>query len=222
MQSRLIERSAESPGVWSVYFAKPAGFVYTAGDYTELELDYPPVGGRRWFSLSSAPSERDLRITFRLPDPHSRFKSHLMRLEPGDSVAIAPAMGNFNLPVQPAKVLFVAAGIGVTPFRSMVAELTNKQRLADWDIKMLHTAKVGEKLFEPEFSRLGRDRQMLPPSQKLTAQLIKHQVSDYASRIIYLAGPETVTSPLHAEMAKTMPASRLRLSYFPNYQGLAD
>src|SRR5690606_15892755 len=116
MLSRLIERRPEIPGVWTIVLEKPLGFKHVAGDYTELELDYGGGGGRRWFSLSSAPDEEYLTITFKLPEPHSRFKAELMKLTPGDNLQISPPMGNFNLPLNPKPVLFVAIGIGVTPF----------------------------------------------------------------------------------------------------------
>ena len=218
MLSQLVERHEELPGIWTIRFTKPAGFNYTPGDYTELELDYPPNGGRRWFSLSSAPREKHLSITFRLPDPHSRFKQHLMRLKPGDKLQIAPPMGNFNLPLSPAKTLFVAVGIGATPFRSMVLELTRKDQLKNWDIKLLNTTRPEEILFSDVFSRLKTNWIKSGAGVKLSPAMIENHVPDFKQRLIFLAGPEVVADKLHSDLAQIMPKSQLKLSYFPGYK----
>lgn len=218
MLSHLIERSEEMPGIWTIKFTKPASYRYTPGDYTELELDYPPNGGRRWFSLSSAPHESHLSVTFRLPDPHSQFKKHLMQLKPGDKLQIAPPMGNFNPPLDPAKTLFIAVGIGATPFRSMVLELTRNNQLKSWDIKLLNSTRPNETLFSDVFSALETNWIKLSTKTRLSSKLIEAHVPDFKQRLIFLAGPEVVTDKLHSELAKIMPKSQLRLSYFPGYK----
>lgn len=218
MLSRLAERKEELPGVWSFLFDKPSGFDFTAGDYTELEIDYPPNGGRRWFSLSSSPGEERLQITFRLPKPHSEFKRRLIELKVGDTVNIAPPMGNFNLPLAPTKTLFVAVGIGVTPFRSMILDLTSKNKLKDWDIKMIHAARTDRFLFEGVFSRLGSNWIKTGTKPKIAPSAIKNLVPDTEERLVFLAGPEPVMQNLHTQLANNVPPSQLRLSYFPGYK----
>lgn len=218
MLSRLIERRPEIPGVWTIVLEKPSGFKHTAGDYTELELDYGGGGGRRWFSLSSAPDEEYLTITFKLPEPHSRFKAELMKLMPGDRLQISPPMGNFNLPPSPRPVLFVAIGIGVTPFRAIVRQLTLVGKLNLWDIRMLHAAKPKQFLFEDVFALLGQARQKTGVRPRLDEQSVKQLVPDWQKRMIYLAGPEAVTSRIHHQLSRQMAPSQLRLSYFPGYK----
>lgn len=224
MLSRLVARRPELSDTWSVFLAKPPGFAYTAGDYTELELDYPPRGGRRWFSLSSAPHEEQLRITFRLPQPHTAFKDRLMKLQPGDQVQLAPAMGNFNLPRQPRPVLLVAAGVGATPYRSIISQLDKDNRLRDWDLTLLHAAAAGDYLFEDVFGRLGQRYLQVDPAQtRLDAAEIGRLVPDAADRMIYFAGPEPLAAVWHDQfLTAGFPRARLRLSYFPGYKGIKD
>jgi len=219
MLSRLIERRPELDDTWSIYLTKPSGFIYTAGDYTELELEYPPAGGRRWFSLSSAPFEEHLRITFRLPEPHSEFKSQLMKLEPGGEVQLAPAMGNFNLPKTVRPVLLIALGIGVTPYRSMISQLNNDGRLRNWDIKLLHAAASHDRLFGGDFAPLKENYLAVNPSRvRLDQARILKLVADVHARIIFFAGPQTTILPLYDEfLASDWPRPQLRLSYFEGY-----
>lgn len=224
MLSQLIARQAELADTWSLIMTKPKGYVYTAGDYTELELDYPPSGGRRWFSLSSAPYEENLSITFRLPNPHSSFKRRLMELNPGDQLQLAPAMGNFNLPKMPQPVLLIAIGMGATPYRSIISQLIHAKQLPNWDIKLLHAAAAGDFLFKPVFSKLKNNYQQINPSKvRLSTEKIAELVSDAAKRMVYLAGPEVVTEKLHDQLlAAGWPRSALRLSFFPGYKGYSD
>jgi hypothetical protein len=83
---------------------------------------------------------------------------------------------------------------------------------------MIQAAAKGPVLFDSVFNKLGGGRQVVGTRPRLTPGVIDGLISDLKERIIYLAGPEAVTSQLHNQLASRMPLSQLRLSYFPGYK----
>ncbi len=121
---RLKERRDMGRGLSSFSFAYPGGFRHEPGQYADFAL---PIragdgrGSRRAFSIASSPTEPEILIAARLPDEPSRYKAELAAMVPGDEILATEISGEFTLPRDRGeKLAFVAGGIGITPFRSMV------------------------------------------------------------------------------------------------------
>lgn len=220
MEVEFLRRNQEVEGIWSFWFSRPRGFNYAAGDYTELSLERVVGNHRRWFSLASAPSESDLRITTWVDAQSSPFKQTLMNLKKGDTAHVAPPMGNFNAPPQPDKLLFIAAGIGVTPFRSLLVEQTHTP--TGHDIILLYSARQNQHLFLSEIQRSKASFVQHTTAQKrLDLAEITQRISDIGERLIYLAGPEPMMTKFYEDLLTLgHPRWRLRLCYFPGYQSI--
>lgn len=110
-----------------------------------------PWGPARSFSLSSSPSEPGIaEVSVKMTG--SPFKEALRTLRPGDSaLAIGPLGDLLYDPTRDS--LFIAGGIGASPFRGMLRYASD---LRDHrPIRMLYSAKVPEEFaFRPEFDRL--------------------------------------------------------------------
>lgn len=118
---------AEGTLVFSV--EKPAGFSFKAGQAAELSLVDPPEtddeGNFRTFSIVSAPSEATLTFATRLRD--TAFKRVLRGLPLGAPVGLDGPFGSFTLHANRAKrAVFLAGGIGITPFESMIRDATER------------------------------------------------------------------------------------------------
>ena len=104
------------------HFARPAGFSFDAGQNVQLTLVDPPQtdaqGASRPFTIASAPHERELMIATRMRD--SAFKRVLKSAEPGLEATIDGPDGVMVLHEDAARpAVFLAGGIGITPFLSM-------------------------------------------------------------------------------------------------------
>ena len=118
--------------VYTFWFTPNKPLDYTAGQFTELTLPHEAADSRgikRWFTLSSSPTEQLLGITTKLAEQPSSFMKSLFSLQPGDVVNFSAAMGDFVLPINKTiPLLFVVGGIGVTPLRSMMQWLKDSNQ----------------------------------------------------------------------------------------------
>jgi ferredoxin-NADP reductase len=122
-KTRLKEKVQLAEGTMGFYFAKPEGFQFKAGQYVDVTLIDPAEtdaeGNIRSLSIASAPEDERLLVATRMRD--TAFK-RVLRLSPPDlEVNIEGPMGSFTLHNNSAKpAVFLAGGIGITPFSSIV------------------------------------------------------------------------------------------------------
>lgn len=103
-------------------FVAEPDLAHRPGQWVELSLPHRADlrGERRVFSVASPPGSPEVRLGIRAASPISSFKQHLLDMAPGDTVAVTRQGGDFT-PKPGMPRLFVAAGIGVTPFLSHLA-----------------------------------------------------------------------------------------------------
>ncbi|MGH9783021.1 MAG: FAD-dependent oxidoreductase [Terriglobia bacterium] len=113
------------------YFSKPSGFRHQAGQSLLMTLINPPEtdgeGDARNFTIASAPHEANVMVATRMRD--TAFKRVLKSAPMGTSVRIDGPNGEMVLHDDLARpAVFLAGGIGITPFLSM-ARHAAKERL---------------------------------------------------------------------------------------------
>ncbi|WP_299923128.1 FAD-dependent oxidoreductase [uncultured Pelagimonas sp.] len=124
---KLTGRETVAEGTMAFHVTKPEGFDHKPGQWIRMTL--PNNGGSRVLSIVSAPHEAQLTVATRMTD--SAFKRGLKDLPEGAELKIAGPSGNFTLHEDAAgPVVFIAGGIGITPFLSMIrhAAQTNSAR----------------------------------------------------------------------------------------------
>jgi ferredoxin-NADP reductase len=219
---KLLNRVEVAEGTMSFYFEKPSGFEHKPGQSSDLTLLDPPEtdaeGNVRTFSIASAPFEDQLMFATRMRD--TAFKRSLKRVPLGTPVKMESPMGSFTLHKNSAKpAVFLAGGIGVTPFFS-IAKQADYDRLPHKlyffysnrrpeDAPFLDVLEKLQKT-NPNFHFVGTMTDM-PHSKKEWAgetglidkgMLVKH-LRDLQGPIYYLAGPPAMV----AAMRKMLVAS---------------
>jgi ferredoxin-NADP reductase/MOSC domain-containing protein YiiM len=117
--------TAESTDVVSIYLVAQDGDalpVPKAGQYLTLRVpgDPPLV---RSYSLSSEPNPTEYRISVKW-EGHGSVSAYLhTRLQPGDVLDVAAPRGEFVLADDHRPIVFVSAGVGVTPMVAMLHQL---------------------------------------------------------------------------------------------------
>lgn len=217
----------ENHNVRTFCFKPPHKFSYTAGQFIEMTLPHknPDERGiKHWFTLSSSPTEEFISITTKwFGSQASTFKKTLFELETGAEVHISDPMGDFVLPKDKSiPLVFVAGGIGITPFHSIIKWLvdTGEKR----QIQALLAAHSDKDLL---FVDLFRDYGIDPvlavdsSSQRLSAKFILESVSPIDNKLIYVSGPEPMVETLCADLEKNGVAkSQLAGDFFPGYSAI--
>ena len=129
-RTKLLRQQAVAEGTAAFHFAKPSGFQFRAGQFVDVTLIDPAetdaAGSTRTFTLASAPFENELMVATRIRD--TAFKRVLSRLTPGDEVLLEGPMGSFTLHSSASKpAVFLAGGIGITPFLSIAKQAAHEQ-----------------------------------------------------------------------------------------------
>ncbi|MBV9448934.1 MAG: MOSC domain-containing protein [Streptosporangiaceae bacterium] len=142
---RVTRVVPESETVSSIYLAAPDGAALPAaraGQYLTLRI--PGTGTRipvRSYSLSSAPGAGTYRISVK-HEPRGTASSYLTtELRPGTVLDAAAPRGDFILgdADSDGPVVFISAGIGLTPVLSMLHELADRR--SEREVWWIHSAR---------------------------------------------------------------------------------
>lgn len=195
---------------------------YEAGQFIELTIKHEDAddrGERRWFTLSSSPTDTLLSITTKVAEKPSSFKRRLFELNPGDTVDLSESMGDFVLPKDKTiPLLFIGGGIGVTPIHSMVKYLhdTGQNRTTH----LLYAARSEKEIAFKELFDNSLTNSQYFTDNKLTTAAVINAVRQYTHPIMYVSGPEEMVEVFVAELKDSgVPGSRLVTDYFPGYAG---
>lgn len=210
---------------------------YKPGQYMEFTLPHEKSdsrGARRYFTLSSSPTEDHLKIGVRFYDNGSSYKSALLDIDQNSSIVASQLAGDFVLPEDPTiKLCFVAGGIGITPFRSMIKYLIDTADKRD--IVLLYSVRresfIAYKSFLKEAEKaIGLKYRLFvtDTNAKVTDEniikgridevSIKRIVPDIQERTIFISGThhmvESVQESLH--LIGTNHAN-IKIDFFPGY-----
>jgi ferredoxin-NADP reductase len=121
-RATLRSRQELAERTMAFLFEKPPGWSFRAGQFIDLTLLDPPEtdaeGDTRSFTIASAPEEAEIMVATRMRP--SAFKRVLERAPAGTEVKIEGPFGNLTLHEDAARAaVFLAGGIGITPFRSI-------------------------------------------------------------------------------------------------------
>jgi ferredoxin-NADP reductase len=205
---KLSRKIKMAPGILDLVFKPSERLIYSPGQYMEFTLDHPHPdsrGNRRYFTLASSPTEHLVHVGVRFSEQGSSFKTVMQRMDSRMNMMAAQIAGDFTLPQDPQqKLVFMAGGIGITPFRSMLKYLLDTQQKRD--IVLFYTNKnVDEIVYKDVLSAaqtyLGlkafytlTDTAAVPRKWpglvgRIDEQAIQNCVPDYLERTYYLSGP---------------------------------
>lgn len=180
---------------------------FKAGQYffiTIPKLKYDdPRGNIRHFSIVNSPNQNKIiSMATRLRE-ESGFKKTLKDLPFGSEVEIGSTTGDFILPKSPdQELVFIAGGIGITPFMSMLKFITeeklpfnvtliysNKDRSSTAFFKDLKELEKKNKNIKILFT-MTQDPMFKGEKGRIDAKFIKRNIKNYQQKIFYVSGPK--------------------------------
>lgn len=129
----FVEKTPQHGDVWSLTFTANRPLKHIAGQHAAFIV---PGAGFHVFSIASAPEENFVMIGTHLREG-SKYKAALAALKPGDTISMYGPVLNFTLEDAPQSNVFLAQGIGITPYRSMLVH--NARQATPKDITLIHS-----------------------------------------------------------------------------------
>jgi ferredoxin-NADP reductase/Na+-transporting NADH:ubiquinone oxidoreductase subunit NqrB len=234
----LKEKNKLGTGVYEFVFAPDRMFRFKPGQYLEWTLPHKKSdarGNRRYFTIASSPTENTVRLGIKMYQPASSYKSALLAMTVGEPLSATSLAGDFTLPKdRNEKLVFIAGGIGVTPFRSMAQYLidTKDSRRITLFYSNKTSAEIAYKDVFDTAKDIGLKTIYAVTDEKLDennssrayhygfvdAALIAHEVPDYSDCIFYLSGPRGMVDAFKKTLYE-MGISRFRIKsdYFPGF-----
>jgi ferredoxin-NADP reductase len=212
-QSTLLGRTEVAEGTMAFQFEKPKDFVFKAGQYIDLTLSSSQPGSSNGlthtFSIASSPFEKELVVTTRMRN--TVFKQALSILPVGAKVRIEGPMGSFNLHKNTARpAVFLAGGIGIAPFLSMLSFATGEKLrhpiVLFYANRYLEDAAFIDALwqleganprfrFVPTLTRTDKNyRGWKGETGHVTSEMLVSRVGIVRGPIYYIAGPPTMVA----------------------------
>jgi ferredoxin-NADP reductase len=234
---QLKEKIKIGTDTFDFVFLKNRNFSFKPGQFMEWTLkhrDSDTRGNRRYFTLASSPTEEEIHLGVKFYPEPSSFKNRLLALPIGGEIIASQKSGDFILPDKKDQgLVFIAGGIGITPFRSMIQYLldNNERR----DIVILYSNKkiddiAYKNVFDEAKVKLGiktvyaitdKNEVILDPSMKngfVDAETIAKEVPNYLNKIFYISGPHGMVNSFEETLkAMGVPNKHIKIDFFPGF-----
>jgi ferredoxin-NADP reductase/Na+-translocating ferredoxin:NAD+ oxidoreductase RnfD subunit len=232
---KLKRKHKVSPEIIDFVFTPSQRLAFAPGQYLELTLAHAHPdsrGARRYFTIASSPTEESIRFGVRFYERGSSFKQALRALDGRARLLAGQVAGDFTLPRNPAqKLVFIAGGIGITPYRSMLKYLldTKQQRdvaliyanrtadeIAYRDVLSEAQATLGVKVIYTLTDPAAIPRDWPGKRGRISEDLILEAAPDYRERAFYLSGPPSMVRA-YERVLKQMGVKRrqIKKDFFP-------
>jgi ferredoxin-NADP reductase len=233
----LRKKETLAEGTMGFYFAKPSDFQFKAGQYADVTLIDPPEtdaeGNIRSLSIASAPEEEHLLFATRMRD--TAFKRFLRSAPVDAQIKIEGPMGSFTLHNNASKpAVFLAGGIGITPFSSIVrhaakARLPHRlylfysnRRPADAPfmdlLRQLEKENPNYK-FIPTMSEMQKSAQQWSGETGfINKEMLSRYLTSLQGPIYYIAGPPAMVTAMRQMLsAAGVDEDNIRTEEFAGY-----
>ena len=219
------------------HFERPRNFVFKAGQFVDVTiLGARPDGSdglTHAFSIASSPFAEEIVIATRMRN--TAFKSVLSVLDVGATVRIKGPMGSFTLHNNVSRpAVFLAGGIGITPFLSMLssAALNNLhpqitlfyanryfEDAAFMDTLRELESSVETFHFVPTFTRVDKAYgEWKGETGHISSEMLSKHVPGLHSAIFYIAGPPAMVSAARLALSEAgVDDDNIRTEEFAGY-----
>ena len=206
MKLIIKEIKKEAQNANSFVFSKNDNISWKAGEFLLVTIPHDNPDDRgimRPISISAAPSEGIVMITTRyFGKDSSTFKKKLMSLKVGDSIDVEKRdpmfQPFFNADDPDRTYIFLTAGIGITPVRSVIKEYSINNR----DLKgtLLYANKDDEYIFGEELDGIVENMKSFTiqkyHGRRITKDTLEELLKHYNNPVFNISGTMKFTEQM--------------------------
>lgn len=213
----FIKKEQLTADTYSFYFKRtPDAPDFVSGQYFEMKFDIKNAderGDSRVFTISSSPTEKEfITITTRIIQ--SSFKMRLNQVQEGEIVQFSGPWDDLNFDEKDSSPhVFLAGGIGVTPYHSIVKYVIDKNLKTEM-ILFVSWKNRSEMVFDEFFRNANNhlenfsyvptitEEEGLTPENwdgekgRINEEMIRKYISDIGVSKYFFAGPPAMVAAL--------------------------
>ena len=222
----LISKAKLNASVYMFAFEPAYKFAFQPGQFLEWTLPHKHDrrGVRRYMTIASSPTEKNILLVTRMAEDGSSFKKELASLAPKTKVVAGNLDGEFTLPKNYKRCVFVAGGIGITPYRSIIRYLLDIQNQT-YDITLVYVLRSADDLIfrdlwqeAQEKLKFGLKTIVSAENQNFDSEFVEKNVHDYQRACFYLSGPPGMVESYQTILKKIgIKKNRIKTDFFPGY-----
>lgn len=234
----FIKKEQVAKDAFAFYFDRTkVAFDFLPGQYVRIHLPETDIDGRgdkRPLTIASSPLEKEhIMIVTRIIQ--SAFKKRFSELASGEKVKFYGPIGGFVLhEEEKSEQVFLAGGIGITPFLSMISYVDGK-KLPLKIVLFVSFSTVEDVIYKEKLEEIAQRNQNIkvvytitkPEESKLpwsgetgriSEALIKKHVTSPLEQLYYIVGPPQMVSAME-ELVSTMgvPSQQILIENFTGY-----
>lgn len=226
MKLILIEKKPEAENVISFVFKSGEHLNWKAGQFMRYKIDdsSSPENMSRFFSISAAPFEGNLMLTTKfMPGGGSMFKKDLAKMEIGQIIEASGPNGDFVIDNLNQEFVFIAGGIGITPFRSMILQMDYDRQPIN--VTLLYANRTEDIVFKEELEAIAKRNPgfkihyfISEGDRKIDEKAIKSTVFSLQSSVFYISGPQGMVRVMESLVSSLgVHDEKIIHDYFPGY-----
>lgn len=218
---RLLQKEMLAEKTWIFTFEKP--FNFTAGQYVTMLVDTES----RDFTIASSPWENTFSIVTK--SGISLFKKKLFSLALDSFILVKHPAGGFTITDKSTHYVFLAGGIGITPFYSMISDIHKK----GLRIPLTLLASFSQKrdiIFYKELKKIEKENAYLKSVftlsddtwngevGRISKNLISKHIQEFKSKKYLIAGSEKMVEDSQQILVDMgVDESHIRIDIFTGY-----
>jgi ferredoxin-NADP reductase len=234
----LMEKKKIGADMYEFAFRPNRKINFQPGQYLEWTLGHSKSdlrGNRRYFTIASSPTEENIKLGVKFYPEPSSFKKALLDLPTDTKLVAGQLAGDFTLPKDVnQKLVFIAGGIGITPYRSMFKYMIDRDEKRP--ITLFFSNRTQDEIVYQDILDEAETKLRIKTVYTLTGngsngwkggngemgrvdeKMIAKYVPDYKNAIFYISGNHAMVSSMQ-ELLNSMgiPRRQIKIDFFPGF-----
>lgn len=223
MKLTLIEKRKETKDIVTFIFEPEIPMEWIAGQYLIYSLPHKNQdirGKMRFFTISSPPFEKNPAITTRISkNKRSSFKNALDNLKIGSIIDAKGLDGDFVVDNSNKKQAFLAGGVGITPFASIIKQLNYEKMPIN--VNLFYTSK-NDFAFKEAFDKIQKKHKEFKIyylNERINKDILKQKLNNFKDFIFYVSGPDPMVEQIEKLLLQLgVKRENIKADYFSGYK----